>query len=138
MPDLVPDPCDVAGLLPEQGLLVQQLQLPADQEESEIGPFHIGDEGQAVPIRGGSGGFDPKACDFPPKAPLARPGKGLGEHHLVVTGLHLADLDALEAVVLEAQAEGRIRQGLRLGNPLLLGLDQGLCLDDVRMAVQGF
>ncbi len=119
-------------------MLVQQFQLAANQEQTDIGPRHVCDEAQSGASRGPSGRFYAQACKVAAKAPFPRPGQGLGEHHLVVAGRHPADLQSLESIVLKAQGEAGIRQGLGLGDSLLLGFHQGLGPGEIGVSLERF
>ena len=49
----------------------------------------------------------------------------MADHDVEEARLHLADGDAIEAVVLDAQREGRVAEGGRLWHARLLGGDDG-------------
>jgi hypothetical protein len=99
-----------------------ELELPADEQQIHVGALDLGGGGEADALelrvhhaRLGLGGALARPA-------LAGPGEGLGDHDLVEGGLHLPDLDPVEAVVLDAERQRRVGQRAGLRDALPLGL----------------
>ena len=108
------------GFSPEGFELIEQGEPVADEQQVEISAADLGFRRQAqtrdarLRLRGGEGG------DRFAQAELAGPHEGLGCHHRYEALGHAADLEAREAVVLNADLQHGVEPGAGLGHPLQL------------------
>jgi hypothetical protein len=98
----------------------QQAELIAHQQQIDVGPLDLCRYREQHAPQIGLGLARAQAGQLAAQPALARPGKGLRRHDGDPARLHLADLDAAESVVLDAERKGRIRQHPALGHALLL------------------
>jgi len=136
------------GGLGEDGLWLQRPLLVAARQQGRIATPHIGLQAQADTAEGRLGHIDIEGGHLLAEAPLAGPGQRLGEGHAVKAGLHLADHQLLEPVVLQAQGQRGIGQHARLGDaflihphgrigPLDIGMGQGLAQQRCQDGIKG-
>ena len=120
---LVPRPGDLLGLLPQRLEPFLEGELSPDEPEVQVRPLHLAEEGEAHALQRSLGHPELRLGHLLPEPALARPRERHVHQHLPEAGRLDADLDALEAVVLDAEDERGVGQGAGLGDTRALGQD---------------
>jgi hypothetical protein len=114
----VANPGHALRLLPERFQLVEEIELVPDEQQVDISAPNFGLDGEPRPFEVHFRLARFERADIALEAALPVPGERLRRHEQPVARLHFTDLDFAEAVVLDAQGQHRIREGLGLGHEL--------------------
>ena len=122
---LVPGPGDLLGLRPERLEPLLEPQLAPDEAQFQIGPLDLAHQSEPHPLERGLADAELGLGHVLAESSLPGPGQRHIHQHLPEAGGLNADLDAVEAVVLDAEDQRRVGQRASLGHALALGGDVG-------------